>query len=158
MTPAAVSECVVYDWAERLERNWFRGAYSAGEHTDAPKLLGSFAYCTLRPVGTATASRAGHFCKMCTVAGGTQRCVLDGLQRNANHSQITPRAQAGSEPLQNALGTLFDMFLKVCKGSNCNHKRMQTDDTAAATHTQQSRLRCCFGLAVLIRRSSKSTI
>lgn len=97
MTPAAVSECVVYDWAERLERNWFRGAYSAGEHTDAPKLPGSFAYCTLRPVGTATASRAGHFCRMRTVAGGTQRCVLDGLQRNANHSQITPRAQASAK-------------------------------------------------------------
>ncbi len=105
MTPAAVSEYAVYGWAERLEENSIRGAYGAGEHTDAPKLLGSFAYCTLRPVGTATASRAGHLCRMRTVAGGTQRCVLDGLQRNANHSQITLRAQASSEPLQNALGT-----------------------------------------------------
>ena len=83
MTPAAVSECVVYDWAERLEGNWFRRAYSAGEHTDAPKLLGSFAYCTLRPVGTATASRAGHFRRMRTIVGGTQCCVLDSLRTTA---------------------------------------------------------------------------
>lgn len=69
MTLAAASECVVCDWVERLEGNWFRRAYSAGEHTDALKLLGSFACCTLRLVGTATASRAGHFCKTSTVTG-----------------------------------------------------------------------------------------
>ena len=76
-------------------------------------------------------------------------------------TRTTARSPQGRKLVVNLCQTpwaLFDMFLKVCKGSNCNQKRMQTDDTAAATHKQQSRLRCCFGLAVLIRRSSKSTI